>query len=189
MLKKEIRKLYKEKRSQLSVPEKLRMDDLLLIQFQQMGIEIPVTIMTYAGLEKFNEFDPVLITDYCHFKNPRQVLCFPVMNTETHTLQPVSIHADTAFELNSLEIPEPVGGIPVFTNELDMVIIPLLAFDNKGNRVGYGKGYYDRLLAECRNDCIKVGFSYFEPVDSIDDTNGHDIKLDYVITPGAIFAF
>lgn len=189
MHKKDIRKIYKERRLNLTVPEKLRMDDLLLIQFQQLGIHIPVTILTYAGMEKFNEFDPALITDYCHFKNPQQVLCFPVMNAETHTLQPISIHADTAFEANALDIPEPVGGVPVFTNELDLVIVPLLAFDGKGNRVGYGKGYYDRLLAECRQDCVKVGFSYFEPVDVIDDVNEHDIKLDYVITPGAIFAF
>lgn len=189
MLKKDIRKIYKEKRQQLSHSEKAKMDDLLLIQFQQLGIEIPTMIMTYAGLEKFNEFDPYLITDYCHFKHPQMVLAYPVMNEETNTLQVVSIHADTAFDINEFGIEEPVDGTPVFINEIDMVITPLLAFDKTGNRVGYGKGYYDRLLKDCRKDCIKIGFSYFDPVDAIDDVNIHDIKLDYCITLGGIFAF
>ena len=70
-----------------------------------------------------------------------------------------------------------------------MVLVPLLNFDEEGNRVGYGKGYYDRFLAHCRPDCIKVGFSYFEPLDSIDDVHEYDIKLDYGITPGGIFVF
>jgi 5-formyltetrahydrofolate cyclo-ligase len=189
MLKKEIRKIYKEKRQQLSHSEKAKLDDLLLIQFQQSGIEIPLLVMTYAGLEKFNEFDPYLITDYCHFKHPQVTMAYPVMNKANHTLQVVSVHADTAFDVNEFGIEEPVDGIPVFLNEIDMVLTPLLAFDNTGNRVGYGKGYYDRLLHECRNDCIKVGFSYFDPVNAIDDVNEHDIKLDYCITPGGIFAF
>lgn len=189
MLKKDIRKLYKEKRLAITAQEKLKLDDLLLIQFQQLHIEIPNTIMTYMGLEKFNEFDPYLITDYCHFKNPSLTLAYPVMNTANNTLQPVSVHADTAFEVNAFDIEEPVGGIPVFTSELDMVIVPLLAFDESGNRVGYGKGYYDRLLAECRPDCTRIGFSYFDPVAVIEDVNAHDIKLDHVITPGGIFTF
>jgi 5-formyltetrahydrofolate cyclo-ligase len=136
MLKKDIRKIYKEKRQQLSHSEKAKLDDLLLIQFQQSGIEIPSLVMTYAGLEKFNEFDPYLITDYCHFKHPQVTMAYPVMNKTNHTLQVVSVHADTAFDVNEFGIEEPVDGIPVFLNEIDMVLTPLLAFDNTGNRVG-----------------------------------------------------
>lgn len=189
MTKTEIRKIYKKRRIELNASEQNRMDDLMLIQFQQLGIAIPDMIMTYAAIEKFREFDPHLVTDYCHFKNPNTVLCYTVINKENNTMQAISVNSDTVFELNAYEIAEPVDGVPVFTNEIDMVLVPLLNFDEEGHRVGYGKGYYDRFLAHCREDCIKVGFSYFEPVDSIDDIHEHDIKLDYGITPGGIFVF
>jgi len=189
MTKKETRNIYKEKRLQLPHAQQAKMDDLLLIQFQQLDIVIPSLIMTYSPLERLNEFDPAYITDYCHFKNPEQTLIFPVMDETKNTMYAAATHIDTSFELNKYDIAEPVNGAHIFTNEIEMVIVPLLAFDTKGNRVGYGKGYYDRFLSECNAACIKVGFSYFEPVDAIDDINAHDIKLDYGITPGGIFAF
>jgi 5-formyltetrahydrofolate cyclo-ligase len=65
----------------------------------------------------------------------------------------------------------------------------LLAFDVKGNRVGYGKGYFDKYLKECREDCIKVGLSYYEPLDSIDDANEFDVPLDFCITPQRTYVF
>ena len=73
-------------------------------------------------------------------------------------------------------------------DEIDLVIVPLLAFDLDGNRVGYGKGYYDRFLQNCKN-AKKVGISFEEPVSKILDTNQYDIKLDYCITPEKIYKF
>jgi len=189
MTKKDIRKIYKEKRLQLSHSQKAKMDDLLLIEFQQLAIAIPSVIMTYSPLEKMNEFDPTYITDHCRFKNPDQVLVYPVMNEKDNTIHAVSTHIDSSFELNKYEIAEPVDGEPIFTDIIEMVLVPLLAFDINGNRIGYGKGYYDRFLAECDPACIKIGFSYFEPVELISDIDGYDIKLDHCITPGGIFAF
>ena len=69
MTKDQLRKVYKERRSALSSAQRQKMEDLILIQFQQLDIEIPCSIMTYAPFEKMNEFDPQLITDYCYFKN------------------------------------------------------------------------------------------------------------------------
>jgi len=189
MTKKELRHIYKEKRLQLSHSQQAKMDDLLLIQFQQLNIEIPSRIMTYSALERMKEFDPSYITDYCHFKNPDQVLLYPVMNEADNTMHAVSTHIDTSFELNKYDIAEPVDGTPVAAADIEMVIVPLLIFDTAGNRAGYGKGYYDRFLSGCSPACIKVGFCYFEPVEAIDDINTLDIKLDYGITPGGIFAF
>jgi 5-formyltetrahydrofolate cyclo-ligase len=73
--------------------------------------------------------------------------------------------------------------------EIDLVIVPLLAFDEKGIRVGYGKGYYDRYLKDCREDCLKVGFSYFEAVERIEDADEFDVPLDFCITPNRIYVF
>jgi 5-formyltetrahydrofolate cyclo-ligase len=70
-----------------------------------------------------------------------------------------------------------------------MIIIPLLAFDEKGYRVGYGKGFYDRYLKECREDCLKIGLSYFEAVPSVDDAAEFDVPLDFCITPQRTYVF
>ncbi len=189
MNKEELRKLYIQKRAAITAAEKLKADDLLLIQFQKLHIEIPALIMTYAPLEKMNEFDPQFITDYCYFKNPDQVLFCPVIHPTTPTMLSVIVNDETEFALNKFGIPEPVNATPVFPEEIDMVIVPLLAYSVKGHRVGYGKGYYDRFLKECKNDVIKIGFSYFAPEPLIEGTNRYDMKLDYCISPERIYSF
>jgi 5-formyltetrahydrofolate cyclo-ligase len=60
-------------------------------------------------------------------------------------------------------------------------------FDRRGFRVGYGKGFYDKFLSECRADCLKIGLSYFEPIDEISDAQNFDVRLDCCITPKEIF--
>ena len=72
---------------------------------------------------------------------------------------------------------------------IDLVFVPLLAFDEKGYRIGYGKGFYDKYLADCRNDCIKAGFCYFDPLASIDDSNEFDVPLNLCITPQNVYVF
>lgn len=96
---------------------------------------------------------------------------------------------NTQFITNSLQIPEPVDGITIDPKKLDVVFIPLLAFDTVGNRIGYGKGYYDRFLSECREDVMKIGLSIFEAEQKIEDVYLTDIPLDYCVTPTKIYAF
>jgi 5-formyltetrahydrofolate cyclo-ligase len=191
MKKEDIRTLYKEKRATLSLHQKAKLDDLLLIQFQKLPIDIPSLLMTYSPIKNLNEFDPQTITDYCYFKNPGQQLFYPVMveGKKHPEIMSVIVDDETIFKVNKYGIEEPIDGIDMFQTEIDMVIVPLLCFDRKGNRVGYGKGYYDRFLKHCRKDCLKIGFSYFEPVDQVDDVNKFDVKLNYGITPRAIYQF
>ena len=70
-----------------------------------------------------------------------------------------------------------------------MVFVPLLAFDQKGHRVGYGKGFYDRFLKQCQNNTLKIGLSFFEPLDSLLKAQPHDINLDAVVTPQGSYWF
>ena len=188
MDKKELRKLYIQKRLELHVAEQLKMDDLMLIQFQKLDIDIPSLIMTYSPMAKFNEFDPQGVTDYCYFKRPSQALFYPVVR-EGGEMECVVVNDYTTFAVNKFGVSEPVDGLPMFPEEIDLVIVPLLAFDANGYRVGYGKGYYDKFLKECREDVYKVGFSYFEPVDMINDIHAFDVKLDYCITPFETYTF
>lgn len=189
MNKKEIRNIYKEKRSLLSSAEKDKLEDLMLIQFQKLDIEIPSQVMTYAPIEKFNEFDPQLITDYCFFKNPQQSLFYPMVDVADGTMICVLVTDNTNFTKNEMGIDEPMDGLFTMQDEIDMVIIPLLAFDEQGHRVGYGKGFYDKFLKECRKDVIKIGFSFFDSVPAIEDANKLDVKLNYCITPDKIYHF
>lgn len=95
----------------------------------------------------------------------------------------------TKFKNNEYHIPEPVDGIEVPSNKIDVVFVPLLAYDEKGNRVGYGKGFYDKFLATCRPDCIKIGVSFFTPETSIELIDLLDVKLNFCVTPEAIYRF
>ncbi len=87
-------------------------------------------------------------------------------------------------------IPEPVDGILVPEDKIDVVFVPLFAFDLQGNRVGYGKGYYDTFLRKCRKETIKIGLSLLGPEEStITDVHENDVTLDYCVTPQKTYAF
>lgn len=93
---------------------------------------------------------------------------------------------NTAIKKNHYNIPEPIDGIEIANEKIDVVFIPLLAFDNKGNRVGYGKGFYDRFLAKCRPETVKIGLSFFEAEENIEDTYHGDVSLNFCVTPLSI---
>lgn len=78
-------------------------------------------------------------------------------------------------------IKEPSGNLPVMDTHKGIIIVPGMVFDRKGNRAGYGKGFYDRYLAK-NPDLIKIGIAFnFQIVDEI-ETNQFDIPMDYIIT-------
>lgn len=187
MQKAALRKLYKDKRKELGASAMMKYQDLILIRFQQLKLEIPDNIMSYSSSEKLREYDPITVVDYCYFKNPALRLCYPVMK-ENVGMNAVQVREDTAFTENDFGIEEPVDGSIIPPAVIDMVFVPILAFDEKGNRVGYGKGYYDRFLAECRPDCLKIGFSFFDAELHI-DAEPTDIALDYCITPNKEYSF
>lgn len=91
--------------------------------------------------------------------------------------------------LSKWGIPEPSNGLEVPDNMIDLVFVPLLAFDLTGHRVGYGRGFYDRFLSSCRKDVIKVGLSFFEAEPSITDTRMEDMVLDYCVCPDKVYSF
>jgi 5-formyltetrahydrofolate cyclo-ligase len=95
----------------------------------------------------------------------------------------------TKIKKNEYNIPEPVDGIEVPSAKIQVVFVPLLAFDLNGNRVGYGKGFYDQFLAECHPDTLKIGLSFFEAEKLIADVVKTDIRLDFCITPKNCYRF
>mgnify|MGYP000676877866 CR=1 FL=1 len=96
---------------------------------------------------------------------------------------------NTKIKKNEYNIPEPVDGIELPSSKIEVVFVPLLAFDNVGNRVGYGKGFYDQFLSECKPETIKIGLSFFEAENVISDVFEKDVRLDFCITPKKCYRF
>jgi 5-formyltetrahydrofolate cyclo-ligase len=189
MLKKEARELYKQKRLALTQPERMKLDDLLLIQFQKAELPFLNTVLSYWPIEENNEPNTHLITSFIEFRNPAVEVAYPKVNETSKNMHAVFINADTAFSKGAFNVPEPISDHIVSPESFDIIIVPLLICDKSGNRVGYGKGFYDQYLKQCRSDCIKVGLQYFEPIDSIYDTNEFDVPLNLCITPQNIYVF
>lgn len=91
----------------------------------------------------------------------------------------------TSLHLGAFSIEEPDGDDLTDISEIELIVVPGVAYDPEGNRVGRGKGYYDRLLAGAR--ATKIGIAYdFQVVDSI-EAEPHDVRVDVVITDRRIF--
>ena len=88
---------------------------------------------------------------------------------------------------NSKGIPEPNNAQEASLEDLDLILVPLLVSDKEGYRIGYGGGYYDRLLAETK--ALKVGLSLSPPVDKILQSEEWDVPLNYLITPNKIYNY
>ena len=189
MLKKEARKLYKEKRLALSEKERVKLDDLLLIQFQSAELPFIESLLTYWPIEENNEPDTHLFTEFLKFRNPELKVCYPVSDFATGTMNAAITDIDSPFTKTVLNIFEPQSNDFLPAADIDMVFVPLLAFDKNGFRIGYGKGFYDKWLAGCRPGCIKVGFSYFEPIEAINELHEFDLPLDLCITPQNQYVF
>ncbi|GEQ84731.1 5-formyltetrahydrofolate cyclo-ligase [Patiriisocius marinistellae] len=106
----------------------------------------------------------------------------PKAHFKTGEMTHILLQENTVLKLTGHGIPEPENGIEVTPQIIEVVFVPLLAYDKKGNRVGYGKGFYDRFLSACKPSCIFVGLSFFEPENMIEKSK-FDIPLHYVITP------
>ena len=187
MLKPELRKKYKTLRNALSVTQ---IDDLSMAIANQL-LKLPIWEHTFyhvfLAIEEQKEVNTDYVLNILSGKDKNIVISKSDFKTGlmTHFL----LTDNTVIKKNSYNIPEPVDGIEISTNKINAVFIPLLAFDKKGNRVGYGKGFYDRFLTDCKPETIKIGLSFFEAECEIRDVNKNDVTLDYCVTPTQIYGF
>ncbi|MEC9373154.1 MAG: 5-formyltetrahydrofolate cyclo-ligase [Planctomycetota bacterium] len=139
------------------------------------------TVMLYLPIPGELDISPVALR--C-FQTGRTV-CAPRVNWEHHRLMPMEIHClDTGVEVRRHGLREPVEGAPVPLEEIDLVIVPGLAFDVSGNRLGRGGGHYDRFLArpELRSLAVRCGVCFdFQIVDEA-PTLDTDVRLGAVVT-------
>lgn len=187
MNKKELRIKHKALRNQLSE------EDL-----EEMSLAIANKVLTLPIWEKtyFHVFLPItehkeVNTEYIlHLLSGKdKEIIISKSDFQTRDMTHFLLTDNTRIKKNEYNIPEPVDGLEVPTNKIDVVFVPLLAYDKTGHRAGYGKGFYDKFLSKCKPETIKIGLSFFDPEAIIEDVFENDVKLNYCVTPNEVYEF
>ncbi len=186
--KSELRNTYSLKRKNLSIYQINQRSILISKKLLDIPIWDKEFYHIFLTSKKNNEIETKFILSILAKKNKKVVVPRLV---DLDNLEHILLTRQTSLKENSYGIPEPqkYNNKIIFPQELDVIIVPLYVFDLNGNRVGYGKGYYDRFLKSCRDDAIKIGVSLFEPVKFISDISITDVALNYAITSNGIFNF
>lgn len=187
MNKAELRQKYKEKRQKLSLEEVEEKSLAIANNLLRLAIWEKTYYHLFLPIVEHKEVETEFLLQILAGKDKEIVISKSDFDTleMTHFL----LTDNTKIVKNEYNIPEPVNGLPVPTEMIDVVFVPLLAYDKQGNRVGYGKGFYDKFLSQCKPDVIKIGLSFFEPEQQIEDVIETDIRLDFCVTDNLIYQF
>lgn len=185
--KKELRIKYKEFRQNLTSLEIEEKSLAIANNLLKLDVWNKTYYHLFLTIEEQKEIDTECILHVLHGKDKEIVVAKSDFSTleMTHYL----LTDNTKFMKNVYNIPEPINGLEVPVSKIEVVFVPLLAFDVKGNRVGYGKGFYDKFLSKCKPETIKIGVSFFESEKKIDSVYEKDIPLNYCVTPNKIYSF
>jgi 5-formyltetrahydrofolate cyclo-ligase len=197
MLKVEIRKNYKEKRATLSSEEYIKLcqsvhdvlfSRIMMHRFSPIHIFLPI-------LEK-KEFNTSLIIETLRKDFSPDIFVSKVIQDELFHAQFTS---ETILKTSTWGVQEPEDSHEFLNNEaffkkyVDediLILVPLLAFDKNGNRVGYGKGFYDGFLKYLTPKTTVMGLSLFDALDElISDFNVADIRMNFCVSPGKVWTF
>ena len=186
--KNELRQDYRQLRKQLSGDE---VNDLSRKITTQLG----TWLKGQEGLTHFHLFFPIskfkeVNTFYIQqlLEQQDKTLFTSQVNREENRLDTLQLPPEASFFLDEWGIPVPQESVRVTATKIQVVFVPLLAYDKSGHRLGFGKGFYDRFLASLEQPVLKVGLSFFTPEEAI-PVEPHDIPLDYCITPEQILKF
>jgi 5-formyltetrahydrofolate cyclo-ligase len=187
MTKKEARIKYKKLRQNLSDEERDKQSCAIANQLLKLLIWDKQYYHVFLSIEEHFEVDTEYILHILAGKD--KDILISKSDFENRTMTHYLLTDGTKIKKNAYHIPEPVDGIIVPDSKIDVVFVPLLAFDGKGHRVGYGKGFYDRFLSKCRPDVITIGLSFFEAEAEILDISPNDFALNYCVTPLKVYQF
>lgn len=187
MTKSELRKTYKHLRAQLS--EHDVEDHSLAIANQVLNLNIwdKTFFHIFLAIEEQKEINTDFILNILAGKDKNIIISRS--NFDDCSMTHYLLTDNTTLRKNRYNIPEPIDGIEIQPSQIEVVFIPLLAFDTFGNRIGYGKGFYDRFLANCKPETLKIGLSFFDAESEAIEHTENDIKLDYCVTPDQVIRF
>lgn len=186
--KQELRTHYKSLRASLSEEELEKMS----LQITENAISF---IEARSELNHFHLFFPIPkqreintypIKEYLERRGSRVYTSRVALNSLL--MQTLLLKQPTSFQLDKWGIPVPVAYEVVDNRLIQVVFVPLLAYDQKGNRIGFGKGYYDVFLSTLKPSVLKIGLSFFDPERNI-PYDLHDIPMDFCVTPENIITF
>ena len=181
-----LRKVALSKRNALSEVEFDLLNEMLLCQFKKLDLSEIKSLHIFLPIFTKREPNIFIMIDWLQENHPEIQIIVPKADFETNTMRNYCYDNKTTLVPNKYNISEPVNA-DEFLGNPSMVIIPLLAFDKQGYRVGYGKGFYDRYLQNSNSQ--KIGLSFFDATEEIIDVHLNDIKLDKCITPKGIIEF
>jgi 5-formyltetrahydrofolate cyclo-ligase len=190
MLKADMRRDFLARRRSLTEAEVARRSAVLGEQlFSHFAVTGWRWLHVFLPIPQHNEPDTWHIIQRIWAEQLPVQLAVPVVQADGRTLRHYCLTSETKLVENRWGIPEPVGAIEVLPARLDAVLVPLLAFDETGHRVGYGKGFYDGFLGQCRPDTVHIGLSLEPPVPRIADAWPGDVRLHACITPERVWRF
>ena len=185
MDKKTLRLLYKRKRAEL---DSLKIEELS-IEITNQILKLPIwgfdNFHIFMGVNNLKEINTNYIISVLQGRDKNIIIPKVISNAQlTHYL----LTDATKLKLNRWNVLEPINGIELKPKSIQVVFVPLLAYDCYGDRVGYGKGYYDKFLSKCGEECLKIGLSFLNPEKKI-PTSPKDIRLNFCVTPKKIYNF
>lgn len=191
MLKKQAKDFFLQKRKQYSLNEieakskqicKLFFDEISLISIKNIHCFLPIVSQ--------NEVNTYFVINYLLENHPNITISVPWCDERDNSMKSFVYQPNKLIKNKwNIEEPDPQTAVEINQSSIDMVLVPLVVFDIQGHRVGYGKGFYDRFLAKCKPDIVKIGLCFENPIDKIVDTHIHDVVLDICITPHAKYIF
>jgi 5-formyltetrahydrofolate cyclo-ligase len=187
MFKVELRKIYLAKQKSLSAfGRKQKSEQIIERFFAGFDLRKINFLHCFLPIERTNEIEtkPIFQKIWREFHHIETLV--PRVNFQEGEIESLKLAPETKLVKNTWEISEPTHDEIVEAEKIDLVLVPLLCFDRRGFRIGYGKGFYDKLLKNCRADCLKIGLSYFEAIAEIADVQEFDVRLDFCVTPEEI---
>lgn len=178
-LKEQLRKTAAQARDALlQRPEKSR---AILERLQGIpAYENARQVMTYVSMGSEVDTRPLLHSRIRH----KQTVCVPLTIKGGRQMQPCVIQGMDDLAEGAFGVLEPKVPTPCVLEKGDVVIVPALAFDTAGHRLGYGAGYYDRFLANC--PALTIGLCYEQCLLPSVSPQAHDIPVDIIVTEARI---
>lgn len=150
-------------------------------EFQQSTI-----IMMYLSLPHEVDTSGAILYAWQHGKT----VAVPKVSWQQRHMIPVEINSlETGFSTEAGGLRNPITGVPIPTEDIDLVVTPGLAFDREGNRLGRGGAFYDKFFNTKKLNAVKCGFGFAEQLlDSI-PIDRHDNSMDLLVTDEEVIHF
>ncbi len=186
MTKKKLRLLYRSLREKLTEKEINEMSQQIFSRFiETFKFEKGMTAHLFLSIEHLKEVNTEPFIQY-FFENEINIVVPKVIDDQ---LISVLLERNTPLEKSFWGVPEPTGTEDFGTEKIDFVLVPVMYADSQGNRVGYGKGFYDTFFRTTDQKIVKIGLNFFSPDEPVDDAWEFDVPLDYLVTPTEVVSF